>query len=336
MDQLDFPRIATTFASASENMLAAVLDQSADCIKVIGIDGTIDFMNRNGRCAMEIDDFALVAGRPWWDLWPEDARAVVRDAFARAKAGGQIRFEAFCPTAKGTPRWWDVSVSPLRDASGALQGLVSISRDISEAVGIRELRDATAAEMRHRLQNAYALTSAIIMVTARGSPDREAFAHELVERLRKLGVAQSLLLDADKLGAPTLDVLVRRLTEPFCGPHCALAIGDLPRVPLGETQLRTLALAIGELSTNSNKYGALGHGGAIAIDAALDAGTLTLRWNETSNLPVGATSREGGAGLALVRRSLASSNGTLILSWRGDGLDVALTMPGFDSQERLD
>jgi len=329
VDQLDFPSITKTFANASEGMLAAVLDQSADCIKVIGLDGTLDFMNRNGRCAMEIDDFALIAGRLWWELWPEETRPVVREAFARASAGEQVRFEAFCPTAKGTPRWWDVSVSPLRDADGALQGLVSISRDISEAVGIRELWDTTAGEMRHRLQNAYALTSAIIMATARGSPEREAFAHELVERLQKLGVAQSLLLDADKLGAPTLDILVRRLTEPFCGPHCALTVGHLPRLPLVETQLRTLALAIGELSTNSNKYGALGHGGEIAVTATVDAGVLTLRWSETSNLPIGATSREGGAGLALIRRSLASSNGALILSWRDDGLDVALTMPGF-------
>jgi two-component sensor histidine kinase len=280
---------------------------------------------------MEIDDFTLVAGRLWWELWPQEAWPTVRDAFVRASAGEQVRFEAFCPTAKGTARWWDVSVSPLLDSSGALQGLVSISRDISQAVGNRELRDATAAEMRHRLQNAYALTSAIIMATARGSPDREAFARELVERLQKLGVAQSMLLDADKSGAPTLDVLVRRLTEPFCGPHCALAIEGLPRLPLGETQLRTLALAIGELSTNSNKYGALGNGGGIKVTAALDEGILTLSWSETSDLPVSGTSRDGAAGFALIRRSLALSNGALSISWREDGLDVALTMPGFGS-----
>jgi PAS domain S-box-containing protein len=332
VDQLDFPSITTTFANASEGMLAAVLDQSADCIKVIGLDGTLDFMNRNGRCAMEIDDFAMVAGRLWWELWPDETRAVVRDAFASASAGAQVRFEAFCPTAKGTPRWWDVTVSPLRDSEGALQGLVSISRDISESVGIRELRDATAAEMRHRLQNAYTLTSAIITTTARGSPEREAFARELVERLQKLGVAQSLLLDADTLGTPTLDVLVRRLTEPFCGPHCALSIADLPHLRLGETQLRTLALAIGELSTNSNKYGALGHGGAITVRATLDEGVLLLGWRETSDLPVAATARDGGAGFVLIRRSLASFNGSLNLSWRDDGLDVALTMPGFAAE----
>ena len=38
------------------------------------------------------------------------------------------------------------------------------------------------------------------------------------------------------------------------------------------TQVRTLALVLGEFSTNSNKYGALGHGGQIAIDGAIDEG----------------------------------------------------------------
>ena len=73
----------------------------------------------------------------------------------------------------------------------------------------------------------------------------------------------------------------------------------------------------------------MGHGGAIGIEGTLDAGVLTLRWHETSDLPVGATSRDGGAGFTLIRRSLASSGGALSLSWRGDGHDVAVTLPGF-------
>lgn len=56
-------------------MLAAILDQSADCIKVISSQGTVDYMNRNGQCAMEIDDFCAVAGQLWTSLWPEGAHA---------------------------------------------------------------------------------------------------------------------------------------------------------------------------------------------------------------------------------------------------------------------
>ena len=108
------PAVAASFADASGAMLAAILDQSADCIKVISAAGTVEYMNRNGQCAMEIDDFCAVAGQDWTSLWPLDARPTIAQAIATARNGQPSRFEAFCPTAKGTPRWWDVSVSPLR------------------------------------------------------------------------------------------------------------------------------------------------------------------------------------------------------------------------------
>ena len=329
MSSLDFPDIVSTFQSASNDMLAAILDQSADCIKVIGPTGSLDFMNRNGRCALGIDDFALVAGTDWWNMWPEDAQPLIRDAIAKAQDGKHSRFEAFCPTAKGDPRWWDVSVAPLRDEHGTLKGLISISRDISGDIVARELRESTAAEMRHRLQNAYALTSAIVTATARGMPEREAFAREIVERLARLGVAQSLLLDGDAIGTATLDDLVRRLTEPFCGDGAALEIAPLPALDLDERQVRTLALVLGEFSTNSNKYGALGHGGRIAIDGLVEDKILSINWHETTDRPVDDDQRDGSSGLTLIRRMLAAHGGTLDIAWRGNGLDIKVTLPGF-------
>ena len=329
MNPLDFPAIISSFQSASNEMLASILDQSADCIKVIGPTGALDFMNRNGRCALGIDDFALVAGKKWWDMWPEEAQPLIRDAIAKAQVGQPSRFEAFGPTAKGEPRWWDVSVAPLLDEHGMLKGLISVSRDISGDMMARELRESTAAEMRHRLQNAYALTSAIITSTARGSPEREEFAREIVERLQRLGIAQSLLLDGDKVGMATLDDLVRRLTEPFCGDSTALVIAPLPDAELDERQVRTLALVLGEFSTNSNKYGALGHGGQIAIDGSMDEGVMTLNWRETTDRPVDIDQRDGSTGLTLIRRMLAAHGGALDIDWRADGLDIRVTLPGF-------
>jgi len=329
MNSLDFPSIVSSFHSASNGMLASILDQSADCIKVIGPNGSLDFMNRNGRCAMGIDDFATVAGKDWWDLWPEEAQPLIRDAVTRAQNGENSRFEAFCPTGKGEPRWWDVSVAPLRDEAGVLKGLISISRDISGDMLAREFRESTAAEMRHRLQNAYALTSAIITSIARGTPEREEFAREIVERLQRLGIAQSLLLDGGAIGTATLDQLVRRLTEPFCGDDAVLEIAPLPEVELDEREVRTLALVLGEFSTNSNKYGALGHGGRIAIDGAMKSGVLQLNWRETTERPVDTEQRDGSSGLTLVRRMLAARGGELDIDWRADGLDIKVALPGF-------
>lgn len=328
MEGLNVPDIVNSFQEASGEMLAAVLDQSIDCIKVIGVDGALEYMNRNGQCAMEIDDFCVVSGKLWWDLWPAETAPLVRSAFDRALGGESIRLEAaFCPTAKGTPRWWDVSVSPLRHSDGAIRGLASISHDVTEQVRSQKLRSAAADEMRHRLQNAYTLSGAIIMAAAKGSSDREAFAQEILERLHQLGIAQSILLDPSRLSDPSLSTLVTQLTRPFAAGACEIEIAPLPHVTLNERQARALALAVGELSTNSNKYGALGGGGSVAIDALIEEGRVVLRWSERSTNPISASAREGGSGLRLINRAVAAEGGTFDVQWQDDGHHTVLTFP---------
>ena len=99
----------------TNDTLARLLDQSLDCIKLIGLNGAVRYMNSNGLCAMEIDDTSAVIGRVWHELWPAESKPLILDAMAQAAAGKPVRFDAFCPTAKGSPRWWDVSVAIIRD-----------------------------------------------------------------------------------------------------------------------------------------------------------------------------------------------------------------------------
>ena len=325
--RLEVPNLVSGFQSASAEMLGAVLDQSVDCIKVIGPAGTLDFMNRKGRCAMEVDDFAAIAGKPWWELWPDESRQLVLDSVERARQGLSSQFEAFCPTAKGTPRWWEVSVAPIQDSKGELQALVSVSRDVTARIRAQEVREAASAEMRHRLQNAYALAGALVSSTARGNEALEGFASEILDKLQRLGIAQRILLDADQIGHVTLGELVHRLTEPFDTGNCSLTIGELPEAPLDEDQVRALALAIGELSTNSNKYGAMGIGGAIAIRGGRVGDVVTLHWSETTGRPIKKESSEGGNGFALIRRALSAHGGSIDISWRTDGLEVSVLLP---------
>ena len=117
----------------SADALAGVLAQSVDCVKLLGLDGSVLWMNTNGLCAMEIDDFGTVCGLSWDDLWPDPARHLIAEALPAASAGEIVRFNAFCPTAKGTPRWWDVTVSSVSGADGEQVGFLAISRDVTEA-----------------------------------------------------------------------------------------------------------------------------------------------------------------------------------------------------------
>ena len=128
----------------SEEFNRSILDNSADCIKVIDLDGNLIQMNRPGLCAMEIEDFSGFEGKQWSTLWPGEGGQNVEAALETARSRGVGRFKGFCPTAKGTPKWWDVMVTAVRDELGNPKHFVSFSRDITERERY-ELKLKTAA-----------------------------------------------------------------------------------------------------------------------------------------------------------------------------------------------
>jgi PAS domain S-box-containing protein len=134
--------------AASEAFLRSVLDASTDCVKVVDGEGRLTFMNAHGLCGMEIEEFGLVAGREWAELWPASQQAEVRAAVDAALAGATRRFEAPCPTAKGTAKWWDVVVAPLRDGAGGCSRVLAVSRDITR----RRAAEAAHRESEERLR----------------------------------------------------------------------------------------------------------------------------------------------------------------------------------------
>ena len=119
-------------AEGHADALASVVFQSSpDCVKLLDADGSLITMNENGRCLMEVEDISHIVGHAWASFWPAESQSRVRAALEAARAGQADRFEAFCPTAKGTPKWWDVTVAPVRDADGRVHQIVSSSRDIT-------------------------------------------------------------------------------------------------------------------------------------------------------------------------------------------------------------
>lgn len=113
--------------------LNQVHELSMDCIKIVAADGTLVSMNRNGQKAMQVDDFASCQGADWFSFWQGDVRDSMLTAFERARSGQAAHFSGFCPTMKGEPRWWDVTLAPLASQGDAEPAppLVVISRDIT-------------------------------------------------------------------------------------------------------------------------------------------------------------------------------------------------------------
>ena len=121
----------TEVQRADAEFLRSILAASGDCIKVLDLDGRFVFMSEGGPRVMEVSDFNAVKGCPWPDLWPGERNAQARASVEAAKAGGTGRFQGFARTMAGTPRWWDVQVTPILGADGQPEKLLSVSRDIT-------------------------------------------------------------------------------------------------------------------------------------------------------------------------------------------------------------
>ena len=303
--------------------LATVLDQSVDCVKLVSLDGFIQWVNFNGLCAMDIDSFDQIDGRPWAELWPEEARQMVLGSYPQAALGQTVRFNAFCSTLKGTPKWWDVAVSAVADQSGDHAGFLTVSRDITETENVREALEIAAAEMKHRLKNTYAMISSLLLGFAKGNAEREIFAREMSERMSALSTAQALFVSDE---APLeLERLIPALIAPFDRESCPVEIGQARGLIVDQAQANAIALVLGELAVNSAKHGALNHGGSLHVTTVEIDGALTILWVENSDRPVTAHDRAGGQGLKLMERIVRARRGIIAYDWEDSGLSVKLT-----------
>ena len=130
-----------------------LFESSPDCVKLLSNDGKVLAMNRNGMCAMEIDDFGPFSGTNWRTFWPQESQDRIDAAVALARTGGTGKIKAFCPTAKGAPRWWEVIVTAVYAEDGQVQNLLAVSRDVTaahetEAERERLLKELQAANAR--------------------------------------------------------------------------------------------------------------------------------------------------------------------------------------------
>jgi PAS domain S-box-containing protein len=139
---------------ASEEFNRRVLGSSADCIKVLDLDGRLEFMSEGGMCVMEVDDFGAIQGACWPDFWQGEEHAKALAAVEEAKRGGTGRFQGFATTMKGAPRWWDVIVTPINGPDHKPEKLLSVSRDVTATKQAEERLRESEARFRNMADHA--------------------------------------------------------------------------------------------------------------------------------------------------------------------------------------
>jgi two-component system NtrC family sensor kinase len=117
-----------------------IIASSRDCLKVLDLEGNLLSMSEGGQELLEIDDIGPYLNKSWVDFWKEEDREAVLEAIFKTLRGDVGSFSAYCETAKGTPKWWEVVITPIRKTDGKIENLLAVSRDITERKHTEEER----------------------------------------------------------------------------------------------------------------------------------------------------------------------------------------------------
>ena len=85
-----------------------------------------------------------------------------------------------------------VTMSPVRDADGRVIGASKIARDITARQQAQEAQSLLLAEMRHQINNLFAITNSLVMLSARAAKGPMEMAAAVQQRLAALSRARRL------------------------------------------------------------------------------------------------------------------------------------------------
>ncbi len=322
-------------------LLRTVLAGCGDCIKILDLDGRLQFMSEGGKRVMEVDDFSGLKGCPWPEFWHGEGNALAIAAVKSARQGKTARFGGAANTAKGTSRYWDVQVSPIMGADGKPAQLLSISRDVTVEREAIERQQFLLKELEHRVKNNLSIIVAIASRTFHGDEHRAA-REIFIARVMNLAQANEILTESHWIETPIRRIVDGALVQWNLDKGRFRIAG--PEVSLSPKQGLALALALNELGTNAFKYGALSiPEGRVEIswDQTISDGAqiFGFEWREMDGPPVVAPTRRGFGSRVIREMMAAEFAGTVQLSFEAPGLTYRLQAPlliaGPDDEQRL-
>ncbi len=115
----------------SENRLRTIFEAEPECVKVIGLDGRLLEINAAGLAMLEADSVEEVRRHSIFDFIHPEYRAPLAELNGRVMSGESGIMEFEITGLRGTRRWFETHIAPMRDAGGEVAMLLSITRDIT-------------------------------------------------------------------------------------------------------------------------------------------------------------------------------------------------------------
>jgi PAS domain S-box-containing protein len=303
--------------------LASIIDSSDDAIVSKNLDGVITSWNPGAERIFGYSAEEAI-GQPITIVIPKDGQKEEITILTRIRRGERIdHFETVRQRKDGSLIAASLTISPIKDVSGAIVGASKIARDISAQKRTQEQIATLAREAEHRSKNLLANVLATINLSQSETP--EGLKRVIDGRIRALANVHSLFVQARWIGAE-LSAIARQELAPYFKEGEQRGRIDGPQVLLDPDAAQSIAVILHELATNAAKYGALSSAeGRIDLSWSHELnGMLELRWTETGGPPARAPLHEGVGG-RIIRQLAEKLNGRARFDWRAEGLDCEIT-----------
>lgn len=241
----------------------------------------------------------------------------------------------------GKAFWNAVHIGPIYNATGELEYFFGSQWDITELLAARETiveNDRVAAELRHRTDNLFAVLTAIVRLSARGSDQVEDLSDKIQRRIEALAAAHRVSLSADGLdsGSSDLRTLVEAVMKPYRSSNLDRIdiIGETVELP--RKHVTPVGLSLHELATNALKYGALSRGdGQVHVDWEVEGDMVVIHWIERLGEAIGLADggRDAisqGTGTRLMKGVIGGIGGSVDSRFEADGLRATIRVPRKD------
>ena len=273
-------------------------------------------------------DPAFMLGKTDTEILPPEAAEPIMAAKRRAMETGEPQtiesnFELF-----GRRRAFYLLMEALRDDDGNAIGTTSVAVEITERKEAENQLRMLLRELTHRSKNLLAVIQAIARQTASRTKTIDDFLDRFGARLVAIGCSQDLLV-ADNWHGASLRTLVEQQLNMYADRLGGQIVIDGEDVMLKPEAVQNLGLALHELATNAQKYGALSSDrGRVRIHWQFcDAAKLKLTWEEQGGPPVSAPERSG-FGRAMIESVVGKAlEGEVTLSFPAKGVRCVIVIP---------
>lgn len=328
---------------SERQLLAAIVNASHDAIYSWNTGGVITSWNAEAERLFGYTADEIV-GKSLLLLIPEERLERARDAIANLLHGefyGQ--YETVRLREDGVPFDVELTVSPIRDGSGAIVGVATVCRDITQrkefearlrlaieaAQHAQEQQAFLINEFNHRVKNTLATVQSLAVMTLKTKAPAE-FADAFSRRLAALSATYDLLTSSGWEHALLDDVIEAEL-KPYMSSQITLE-PSAPAILLSPKAALSLGLVFHELPTNAAKHGALSqNSGRLLVRwqrADRDGRQfLSVQWRERDG-PEPKTARTAGFGSRLIESSITDElGGEITVYYPPAGFHTEIVLP---------